>query len=312
MKRLMFLIVLVMGCGRLQNNDVDEFRAASPSRQGIEIQVPAKGSALESDDLGQTGQALLGDTATWYQATRSVTVAVNGGTAWVLALCEAIIKFPATDVTDTEAVWGPWTDSLSPNTYKFTVTKAGTGYDYKLEGKDKSKGDDAFVRLIYGHHEPGQAKNQGSGSFTADWDACQTLPEHGQEIGKGDFTYSRDAALAVTVGVAFKQVADNDHPGQKVDANYAFAKAHEGDGSFEFKFTNAKAEKFTIKSRWHNDGDGRSDVKAFNSAGTELGNVSECWGKTFLETYYLESWNPASIQGQETSCTFATAEFSTL
>ncbi|HEY3452319.1 MAG TPA: hypothetical protein VGK67_38600 [Myxococcales bacterium] len=324
MKRLVYLAVLVMGCG-LQKADVEDYRAASPSRQGINIQVPAKGGqALESDDVGQIQQAVIGETAALYQSTRAVTLTVNYSTAWVLALCEAIVSYPATTVDDTQAVWGPWTDSLSPNTYRFTVTKAGAEYDYKLEGKAKDAADSAFIQLIYGHHKPGKADKQGSGNFTADWDAAATLPEAGDMIGKGEYTYSRDEKLDVTVGVKFRQVKDDANPGTKVDADYAFAKADGGDGSFDFVVTKdmtdlpnntAALERLSIRSRWHDDGAGRADVKA--SGGDIVGGyqVSECWGSGFLETYYsagVTGQAPGQVLGVATDCVFAAAEYSTL
>jgi len=312
MKRLLALAVLALTACGLPIGNADDFREASPSRQGIDIKVPANGQALESDEVGQIQQGLLGEQAAWYKTTRTVTVVVNTATAAILKLCESIVSYEPTTVTDDTAVWGPWTDSLSPNTYKFTVTKVANGYDYVLEGKGKTEDDSAFRKLLTGHHEPGATKKQGKGTFSVDWNKAAELPEHGNEIGSADFTYERNAQMDVTVGVKFNQVADNDHPGKKVDARYAFAKKSGADGSFEFIVINGKAESFAVKSRWQDGGAGRSDVNAKTATGAVLGTIAECWGATFLETYYAESWNPNALQGKESDCVFATAEYSTL
>jgi hypothetical protein len=230
----------------------------------------------------------------------------------VLDLCEDIVSNPPTTIDDGHAVWGPWTDALSPNTYRFTVSKVGAGFDYSLEGKDKTQGDDAFLKLISGHHDPGQANNQGQGSFHVDWDAGQALPEHDPNLaGSGDFAYARNALLDVTVEVQFHQVWDAGKT-RHLDATYAFAQANGADGSFDFVTTDADGNRLSVRSRWHQDGEGRADVKGQKPDGSVLGTISDCWGATFLEVYYSESFNPAAQQGVEQSCAFATPEFSSL
>lgn len=320
MKRLLALVVVALtGCGGLVD-DADEFRNASPSRQGITIEVPSKGQALTADEVGQSSQPLLGETAGCYSLTRGVTVAVNGGVAWVLNLCEEIVKHPATVADDAHAVWGPWTDALSPNTYKFTVTKVAAGYDYVLEAKDKTKDDSAYLKVLTGHHEPGAAQTQGQGSFRLDWNACQQLPEHGKEVGSADITYERNDKLDVTVGVAFKQVKDEE-TGKLVDATYAFAQANQGDGSFEFVVLKdmpglpngtAKLERQAIKSRWHQDGAGRCDLKLSEGDLVSAVTATECWGPTFLETYYQDSLGITATQGEASACAFADAAYTSL
>ena len=321
MKRFLVLAVaLITGCGGLFQDDADEFRNASPSRQGIKIEVPSKGQALEASDVGSTQQSLLGERASCYTLTRGVTVVVNGGVAWVLGLCEQIIQYPATTTSDTQAVWGPWTDSLSPNTYRFTVTKVAKGYDYVLEAKDKSLDDSAYLTLISGHHEPGTAKLEGAGSFKVDWDAGQKLPEHGKELGSAEVGYARNDKLDVTVDVAFKQVEDAE-TGARIDASYAFAKKNGGDGAFEFVVfkdmvglpnDTAALEREAVKSRWQDNGAGRCDISFSGGDLTTEVTASECWGESFLETYYQDSLGITATQGEEKSCVFANAEYTKL
>lgn len=322
MRRLLVatLAVLFVACGPLP--DADEFRNASPSRQGIDIKVPAgNGQALSAEgEYGTQAQALLGERAPWYTLTRSITVMVNGGTAWVLNLCEEIVKFDPTTLEEDRAIWGPHTDPLSPNTMKFTVTRADEGYDYALEAKPKDADDSAYVKLIFGHHVPGATDKEGHGTFTVDWDAAQTLPEKGEDVGKADFAYERNADLDVTIGVAFKQVRD-DETGQLVDADYAFSQINGGQGSFEFVVrkdmtdlpnNTAALERFAVKSRWMNDGAGRCDVKVNGGDLTTDITLSECWGSSFLETYYADSLGLTATQGEESACVFAGAEYTEL
>jgi hypothetical protein len=322
MKRFLVsaLAVVVAACGPL--SAADDFREASPSRQGIDIKLPgASGQALTSEEeLGQVQQALLGQTADWYKVTRTVTVFVNGATLWVLNLCEDIIENEPTTVEKDKAIWGPHTDPLSPDTFKFTVTKVGAAYDYALEGKPKTADDSAYVKVISGHHEPGSAKNVGKGSFTVDWNAAKKLAEAHKEIGSADFTYSRNEKSDLTVSVKFKQVMD-DESGQLIDADYAFAQVAGADGSFEFVVikdlaslpnNTAAKEHFSVKSRWHNDGAGRCDVKVDGGDITTAVTLSECWGPTFLETFYEDSLGITATQGEESACVYAGADYTLL
>ncbi len=319
MTRNLLSALLTLSLAACGLGPADEFANASPSRQGIEIKVPApKGQALTADDVGTNQSTLLGETAEWYKNTRAMTLAVNGATAWVLKLCETIVSYPATTVTKNQAVWGPWTDSLSPNTFKFTVTKNADGtFDYVLEGKAKTAPDTGFVSIIRGHHERGAAEKVGKGNFSVDWNAASTLPEHGPEVGTADFTYQRNEKMDVTVGVAFRQVKDGD-TGNLVDADYAFAKANGADGSFEFvvhkdiQNNNSKLERCAVKSRWHDNGPGRADLMVSGGDVANPVTASECWDANFGRTFYSDSLSLKPTEGVETNCTFSSAEYTQL
>jgi hypothetical protein len=322
MKRLALILAaasLLAACGP----NADEFRAASPSRQGVDIKTPSNGQALTSSDVGISQQALLGQLAPWYVATLGATRAINGATAWVLGTCEQIVSFDPTTLTDNQAVWGPWTEPLSPDTFKFTVTKNADGtFDYALEGKPKTAADSAYVKIISGHHEPTAAKNIGKGTFTVDWDAAHTLGGLHTDVGNAVFTYERNAHLDVTVGVAFHQVWDTDNLPQRIDAAYAFSQIAGGDGSFEFAKLSDWAglpnsqpgnlERFSIKSRWTFSGAGRSDVKGSGGDLAQDVTLSECWGNSFLEVYYTDSLGFTQTAGQESDCAFSPASYTTI
>jgi hypothetical protein len=328
MRRLLLAALIgLTGCGAglPQTTDkADTFRNVVPSKQGIDIKVPGSaGQALTSgDEIGSQQQALLNQKAGLYELTRVTTVAVNTWT-WVwLKLLDDIVKVPPTTLDDTHAVWGPGNDGpLAQNIYRFTVTKVATGYDYTLEAKGKSDPDTAYLTIIDGHHTPGSSEKFGDGTFTLYWDRAQALPEHDANVlGTGIFTYSRNEHWDVTVGVKFQQVKDQD-TGKRVDANYAFSQVQGGEGSFEFMLwkdmttvpnDTPAPERQAIKSRWKNDGAGRSDVKFSQGDLTVEVTASECWGATFLETYYKDSLGLTAQQGQETDCAFAAAEYTAL
>jgi len=320
MKRLLLTAALTLtACGGLQS-EADEFRNASPSRQGVEIKVPDNGKALEAGDVASTQQALLGETAGCYTLTRGITVSVNVGTAAILKMVEEIVSYDPTTLGQDQAVWGPWTDALSPNTFKFTVNKVGANYDYALEAKGKSEDDAKYRKILFGHHEPGAAAKQGKGSFTLDWNLAGQLPEHGKEVGSADFTYERTAKLDVNIGVAFHQVKD-DETGKLVDATYRFEQLAGGTGAFEFVLfkdiaglpsNTAKVERHAVKSRWQNTGAGRCDIKFSEGDIVNPVTATECWGNTFLQTYYSDSLNITAPQGKETDCPFSAAEYTTL
>ncbi len=313
------LILAASLCAACGGSTVDDFRAASPSRQGIDVKAPSEGQPLTSSDIGTQKQA-LGERSLWYGVTWATTTSVNLATAWVLGVCETIISFEPTTATDSQAVWGPYTGPLSPDTFKFTVTRAADGtYDYALEGKPKVADDSAYVKLIVGHHAPSAAKHIGKGTFTVDWDAARTLGGLHTDVGSARFTYERNAHLDVTIGVVFHQVRDSNDPSKRVDAAYAFSQVVGGEGTFEFATLSDWAglpgsqpgslERFAIKSRWTHSGSGRADLKASGGDLAQDVTLSECWGNSFLRVYYTDSLGFTKTEGVESDCAFSPASY---
>lgn len=315
--------LLAAGCGP---DRALEFRRGFPKSADVKIEVPAKsGQALEG--VSQRQDALEGDRSGLYLITRGVTVVVNGGAGLVLGLVKAITDHPPTSISGNQAVWGPHTDPLSPNTHRFTVTKnKANDYSYTLEAKGKSEPNGSFRVILSGTHlvatdAAGQPmEGFGSGTFLIDWNEGQKLPEHGPEVGTAEFTYSRSSPGAkVEINVTFTQVKDGE-TGQLVDALYRYAATPGQGGSFDFGViknldnepAKSKLEKATIHSRWLETGAGRSDVKATGGDITGQGTISDCWDSSFASRYLNLSFAPQANYGGESACAFSPAEYSTL
>lgn len=323
MKRMLAAaaVAAFMSCG----DPADSFRQGVPTAEDVKIKVPeSSGQALSSSQDG-----LEGARADFYVVTRGVTLVLNGATVAVLGLVKGITDHRPTSMKGNEAVWGPHTDPLSPNTYKFTTTKVtGQQYEYVLEAKGKSEADDAYKVILKGAHEiaPGSAgeagKNYGNGSFTIYWNEMQKLPEHGEEVGTAAFVYSRLSETAdTTVSVELTQFKDKE-TGKLVDASYRYLATPAQGGSFDFKLVKnldsdparSAIETATIRSRWLQTGAGRADVKAVGGdLGTGNATASECWDENFASRFLTASFLPeANKYGAESSCAFATAEYSSL
>lgn len=319
MKRaaLLSACLLFTACGAL--DDVEAFRNASPSRQGLKVEVPTSASkALTSDEIESQTQR-LGKTADMYKLTVGATTVVNGGMVWVLTLVDRIIEHPPTSISEDQAVWGPHTDALSPDTFRFTMTRNGDAYDYVLHTrkKDATREED-FVAILTGTHVPGEKKRQGAGVFTIDWDAAQAMGRKPREIGKATFDYERDASDDVRIAVAFEKVRDEE-TGERIDADYAFTQeAGGGAGTFDFVIhkdihnRGGALERLAIRSRWTAQGAGRADVRLSGGDLTGTVDASECWSTSFVRTWYRDSLGIWPEEGDEASCAFATAEYSAL
>lgn len=315
MKRLTTaaLAVILAGCGFGTGS---EFKSGVPSAKEVELTLPQKsGSALSGEGTRKDG--LEGDIATFYQVTRGVTVMVNGATVAVLGLVKAITNETPTTETQDQAVWGPHTDPLSPNTWRLTVNKVRAGeYTYALEGRGKNEADTAFRTVLSGSHQH-LGNNLGTGSFLLDFNVAKTLPEHDQNVGSVTVTYSRQTATSqVSIEAVFSQVRDNE-TGQLVDANYLYHATPGSGGNFEFTLkknlvAGALIETATINSRWQETGAGRADVRARNGDLPNEVTASECWDSNFASRYMLTSYDPSANYGQASACAFQTAQFSTL
>jgi hypothetical protein len=324
-------LAMLPGCGL--KDDADGFRGGVPRHEAVEVRVPggAQTGSLTAEG-GARQSALLGQKAEYYVLTRTVTAVINGGTFAVLTLVKTIVGYPATSVSGDTAVWGPHTEPLSPNTWRLTVTRLEPHkFQYALDAKAKTADDSAFKTILAGTHTRAVTagglpiEGFGSGTFTADWDAAQTLPEHGPEVGKAMFTYSRESLGAKgTVDVVFNGIKE-EKTGELFDAVYKFAETPGAGGDFQYGATQdylpepgntgTAKEKLTIRSRWQQTGAGRSDVKLSGgdlAASGTVGTANECWDSNFGSVYKAQSWLPLGGWGTEGSCVFTPAEYSTL
>jgi len=322
-------VVTVLAGAGCRKTDDEAFRAGVPTREAVSLHVagaPTDGSS------GATTGALLGEKAGTYEVTRLVTAVVNGGTWAVLTLVKTIVSFPATSLEQDTAVWGPYHDALSLNTWKLMVTRQGPhDFQWVFEGKDKDKGDDAYLTIISGTHSAAvdpmgdPMEGFGSGTFTIDWDKAAMLPDHDDNVGVAKFTYARLTSDAmVSVDVDFTGIQDKttkeifnaeyrytSTPGQGGELRYAEDKDNfPGPGP-----TGSMKEHFTIESRWTDDGVGRCDLEdSGGDLGTTVAHGSECWDARF-DSQYRDLDHPDALGnwGAESACTaFPTAEYSNL
>ncbi len=310
---LLCALALTTGCGAVT---LEDFRNAAPSGQGLELKMAEKKSASQGlrSEFGQTQQGLLGAPALMPGVTALATGVVNGGVGLTLGVVRVIVAQEPTTLTATKATWGPYTEPLWRDTYRFTMTHDAQGFHYSLEGKPKTAADTAYVALLTGDHVP--AGRDGSGAFKLDWDAAQNLAGGSLLIGHADVTYSRNANGDVKVGVAFRQVG-NVLDKKRADSDYAFEQVRDGDGFFtfsteaDFHNRNSAKETFRVNSRWHNDGAGRADVVVSGGDLTTAVRFTECWASDFGRSYYQDTLAVFPTEGAESACSFAQPSFPT-
>lgn len=318
-------------CGK---DDGDEFRDGVPYHEDVALAFPGgvdsqQGGLAAGDGTSVARSALLGERAALYVMTRGITGVVNGATAAVLTLVRTITNYPPTSIAKDTAVWGPYTEPLSPNTWRLTVNRTAIGqFHYVLQAKAKGTDDAAYLTILSGNHNlanPGARRRlnlpaYGSGDFVLDWNAAQKLPEHDTNVGSAAFVYSHASPTSdVNIDVTFTQVRDND-TGLLIDATYGYVSTPGAGGSFDFKLikdfiaTTPTLETATIRSRWQETGAGRSDMKL---TGGDLmvseATSTECWSPSFASVFMTNSYgDPLKMWGAETSCAFPTAMYSAL
>ena len=332
--RMMWAVALATttlgACGK---DGGDEFRDGVPYHEDVTLAFPANdsqaGALTAGDGTPAIRSGLLGGKSDLYTLTRAITVVVNTGTAAVLTLVRTITEYPPSSVAGETAVWGPYTEPLSPNTWRLTVDRLAPGqFHYVLEAKAKAAPDSGYLTILSGHHNqavPGARRRAhlpayGSGDFLLDWDAAQMLPEHDTNVGKAAFVYSRVSPTSdVDIDVTFTQVRD-DETGMLIDATYGYVATPGDGGSFDFKLikdfvtTTPALETMTVHSRWQESGAGRSDVQLqAGDLGAALATSNECWNASFASVYLTNSYGDASkMWGAETACAFPTAVYSAL
>lgn len=291
----------------VKQDDASDIDRVLPTADQVSIKLKDNNGAARV-----TQQDVIGQTAGWYVATRDVTRTFNGGSAWVLTLIHAIVKFPVTSTSGNTSTWGPWHDGpLSPAEYKLDVRAVGDGtYTYQLSGKSRTLANAQFEVVIDGKADPRAGEAKGSGEFLIDFEAGKRVNPVDGANDKGSVSARYDLAahhLDLTI-------MSTDALGRPVDADYAYNDTADGGGNMTFGInTNlgggAANEQITLRSRWLATGAGRADARlAGGDLGTTQAIASECWDIGFRQVYYTDSVNFLPTVGAVSACAFATAD----
>ncbi|HEX3761906.1 MAG TPA: hypothetical protein VHW23_24570 [Kofleriaceae bacterium] len=277
---------------------------ALPTAAQVSIKLPQTAArTVDSDVVGQL--------ATWYVATRGVTLTFNGGTAWVLTLIHAIVQAPPTTIQGNVYTWGPGSGALDPADYKLVVTANADGtFAYQLSGRSKTQASAQFETVIDGTADPRPGDSKGSGEFLVDFDAGKRV----NPVDSGDARGTMDVHYDLAKAHIDLSIMSTDALGQPTAADYAYNAAADGGGDMTFDVSanaggTALLETLTLRSRWLGTGAGRADARI---NGGDLGNLqitaSECWDTAFGRVFYQDSNNFSPTDGAESACAFATQD----
>ena len=297
---------MLAGCLRAPE---DEYRDAVPRSEELSVEVPGSGG---EGSAGRASAPVVGERADFYQLTRDTSRGVNG-TLWVtLAILHHVVSYPATEVHEDHAVWGPWTETLSPITYKLIVERVETGhYRYVLQGKPRAEGDEAFVDLLGGETEVDDEAGVKRGTIGYNIDAAHALDE-GEHPYRGRIAASWDAGASPRVVEAGFEGIFNERGEGPVDALYRYRENDDGSGSFEFGMRadiandGSLAEDVVIMTRWDASGAGRGDaIIQGGDAGGEVVYANECWDASFDRTYWVDTHDIQPNEGDSGACPYS-------
>ena len=315
MRKLLALSLLAAACGGAQSFK-DQSRDALPSKDTVAMGAPSSATPTSDAPPDQiTQNSTVGQHSPFFDLTVAVSTAFNGGTALWLGIVEQVTATEPTSCAANSCTWGPGSGALDASVYKLVVTQQGDGYDWELSGQDKAKPTSDFVVFMNGHALPGVQKHHGSGNFTIDFDKAATLPGPHDATGKLVVTSYSNVGPA-HLDVTFTGAKDDQHAGQVNNLDYSYKNDTTGGGDLDIAVHNTTSQdRFSVHSRWKNDGTGRADVAGLGSGYTV--SLSECWGAApFAVTYFSSSVKFVAPPfggpdaGAETACAYSPAAFS--
>jgi hypothetical protein len=327
MKRALVAVLgalALSGCVLEKKDDASRFREAIPEADKVAVSGPEDGQASGS----ASGQSIQSDEpwangpwAKWYGFTRYVRHGVNTVTGVVLGSVWIIVHTEPTSVADKEAIWGPYTDSLEPASYRFRVTEVAEGeYDYTLEGRAKQSQNDSDYRAVLSGHGYGKGHaSHGDGWFKIDLDTAKALDPFNYKsdesgtikvthdlppnITKNLFAQPRTVTAEVyptTSDQWFKATSHSEADGTGTLLVDAFADTDDSNMT--------QNENISILSEWNGTGAGRADISIDGGdVPSSMGTVKavECWGSDFYRVYYQDSVDYEATEGDATMCAFS-------
>ncbi|HZR09279.1 MAG TPA: hypothetical protein VFA79_11915 [Myxococcales bacterium] len=293
----------------------DQARDAMPSKDSVSMGAPTSSGSASSTAL-VSQDSVAGQDSPFRGLTVIVSVVFNVPTAAFLDLLTHVVEDnDPTSCDATSCTWGPGSGPLELVAYKLVVSHDadGVSFDWQLSGAVKPAGE--FVTFATGIATPGPQRHHGSGSFQIDFDKMALLGIAGDATGQMNVTSYSNVGPA-QLAVNFTGAKDTDHPDTRNNLVYSYANDNAGGGDLDFALHNTTSgDRFSVHSRWKNDGRGRSDVAGLGS-GYNV-SLSECWSAApFTVTYFSSSlkivvapWGGPDA-GSEAQCAYSPAAFS--
>lgn len=300
-----------------ESSGVEKFRQPIPEASSVEVPGPetsgGEGSTASFGELGEL-QSTDGDRwaagpwAKYYGFTRAVRLDVNIVTAAVLGTAWALVHAPPSSVTSGEAIWGPWTDALSPVTWRFRVTEVEPQvFEYVFEGRPKASTSENDYRAVlfgsgYGRLHP----KHGDGTFEIDLDVSKELdPFHVEEGESGSIAFTHTLSQP-------EKVIDVRATPSGSDAYWGITSTRFADGSGQLVVNAhdnlddtpvAFLEDIQIASRWTPEGAGRAEITlSGGDVPIDVVTAVECWDTDFYRSYYSDSFDWEPEEGSEAAC----------
>jgi hypothetical protein len=295
-KRLLLLVSLASGCGGGDNSN-PSFSNAIPSRQSLEVSVPAGGAPAAV----RAGSAAPGETADLYMLTRETAARVNGQVASTQ---------PAAVGPDS-ARWGPLADALSPVAWQLVVQRVGSGaYIFQLQVRPKAGGDADFQSFLQGASQRVSTDGLSQGTFSVDLGVAHQLdpvgnPLDGQIVAAWNTqTAAREVHLYLAgVHAPFEPPATAD-VGAVVFPDGSGAVALDANANLLGSVDALDVGR--VGSRWNATGAGRADAELHEGDAGTGAQVTECWDASFGLVYFrAQSADGGATGGDAAACVFA-------
>jgi hypothetical protein len=319
MRKILALpLIAVVACGGGQLKD--QMRDAMPSKDTVSMGSPtsAQASSASGDTIAQN--STVGQDSPFHNLTVGVAIVFNVPVTLFLDLLQHVTEdFDPTscDQAAQSCTWQGHNPLIDKNDYKLVVTKDadGVSFDWTLSGAPLNPAGSAYIRFASGVATPGPQRHHGSGSFSIDFAQEALLGIGGDATGQLQITHYTNVGPA-QLAVTYMGAKDNDHPGTFNNLLYTYANNTTGGGDLDFAVHNTTTQdRYSVHSRWKNDGQGRSDVQGIGDS-TSV-SLSECWGPAPFSVVYFNSNITANLppfggptSGSVTACAYQDASFS--